>query len=95
MRGNQWISLTINVAGDRLDFDLRNSKPPNAPEQKNKKNIGLLNVKKRLQLLYPGDHILEINSTEDIYEVHLVLPLQGEAVSEKVQTPLLKKPAYV
>ena len=95
MRGNQWISLTINVAGDRLDFDLRNSKPPNAPEQKNKKNIGLLNVKKRLQLLYPGDHVLEINSTEDIYKVHLVLPLQGEAVSEKVQTPLLKKPAYV
>ena len=95
MRGNQWIHLAINVAVDRLDFDLSNSKPPNAAEQKNKKNIGLLNVKKRLQLLYPGDHILEINSSEDVYDVHLVLPLQGEDVSEKVQKTLLKKTAYV
>ena len=95
MRGNQWIHLAINVTGDRLDLDLSNSKPPNAPEQKNKKNIGLVNVKKRLQLLYPGDHILEINSSEDVYDVHLVLPLQGEGVSEKVQKTLLKKPAYV
>jgi LytS/YehU family sensor histidine kinase len=55
----------------------------------------LLNVKKRLQLLYPDDHILEINSTEDIYKVHLVLPLQGEAISEKIQKPLLKKLTYV
>jgi LytS/YehU family sensor histidine kinase len=95
MRGNQWIHLAINVADDRLVFDLSNSKPPNAFEQKNKKNIGLLNVKKRLRLLYAGDHILEINSTEDIYKVHLVLPVQREAVSEEIQKPLLKKPAYV
>ena len=95
MRGNQWIHLAINVAVDRLDFDLSNSKPPNAVEQKNKKNIGLLNVKKRLQLLYPGDHILEINSSEDVYDVHLALPLQGEDVSERVQKTLLKKTVYV
>ena len=95
MRGSQWIHLTINVAGGRLDFDLSNSKPSNAPEQKIKKSLGLMNVKKRLQLLYPGEHILEINSAKDIYEVRLVLPLQGEAVAEKLQKQLLKKTAYV
>ena len=95
MRGSQWIHLAINVAGDRLDFDLSNSKPSNASEQKNKKNLGLMNVKKRLQLLYPDEHILEINSAEDIYKVRLVLPLQGEAVADKLQKQLLKKTAYV
>ncbi len=96
MRGNQWINLEINIAGNQLDFKLRNSKPKIAPVQKNKKSIGLINVKKRLQLLYPEKHFLEISSTEDIYEVHLILTLREEAVSDIVQKPPpFKKPAYV
>jgi sensor histidine kinase YesM len=96
MRGNQWINLKISISGCQLDFSLSNSKPKNAVAQRNKKSIGLINVKKRLQLLYPEKHSLEIRSTEDIYEVHLVLTLQEEAISDMVQKPpLLKKPAYV
>src|SRR4030095_216607 len=82
MRGNQWINLKININDSHLDFSLRNSKPKNALVQRNKKSIGLINVKKRLQLLYPEKHSLEINSTEDTYEVHLVLTIQAEALSE-------------
>jgi sensor histidine kinase YesM len=95
MRGNQWIDLKINIMGNQLDFSLSNSKPKDAPIQKNKKSIGLMNVRKRLQLLYPEKHLLEINSTEGIYQAHLVLTLQGELTSEKMQKSLpLKKPAY-
>jgi hypothetical protein len=96
MRGNQWINLKIDITNNQLDFTLRNSKPQNALVQKNKKSIGIINFKKRLQLLYPGKYSLDINSTEDIYEVHLVLTLQEETVSDIVQKPpLFKIPAYV
>ena len=95
MRGNQWIHLTIDIKDDELDFILSNSKPLNPPVQKNQKNIGLMNVKKRLQLLYPGKHFLEISSNEEVYEVHLMLTLQEEIISEQMQQPpLLKQPAY-
>lgn len=37
--------------------------------------IGLENVTKRLQLVYPKKHVLEINQIENIYKVHLkILP---------------------
>jgi LytS/YehU family sensor histidine kinase len=89
MRGNQWIHLTINIKDNELDFCLRNSKPLNPPTQRNKKNIGLMNVKKRLQLLYPERYFLEIDSKEDVYKVHLRLTLQEEMIAEQVQQPLL------
>jgi len=95
MRGNQWIHLAINIDGKELDFRLRNSKPLNPPAQNNKKNIGLINVKKRLQLLYPDKHFLEINSKEDVYEVHLRLTLREEIISEQMHKPsLLKQAVY-
>jgi LytS/YehU family sensor histidine kinase len=95
MRGNQWIYLMISVTNNQLDFNLSNSKPQNASVQKNKKSIGLMNVRKRLQLLYPEKHFLEIISTEDVYEVRLTLTLQSEILTEEMQQPaLLKNPIY-
>jgi LytS/YehU family sensor histidine kinase len=95
MRGNQWIHLVINIQGNQLNFHLSNSKPLNPPSQKNKRNIGLTNVKKRLELLYPDKHVLEINSSENIYEINLVLTLQEEMASEKMQqASSLKKVIY-
>lgn len=94
MRGSQWIHLTINVRGNQLDFYLSNSKPQVALMQKNKKGIGLMNVRKRLQLLYSRKHSLEINSMEDVYEAHLILTLQEENPSESSEVPLSKKTAY-
>jgi LytS/YehU family sensor histidine kinase len=40
------------------------------------KGIGLYNVKKRLQLLYPGRHQLQIYSTEDSFNVSMQLLLE-------------------
>lgn len=76
MRGKQWISLSIMLRGNELGFLLRNSKPRNAAAPVNRKNIGLTNVRKRLQLLYPGKHLLQINTSPDVYEVHLLLVLE-------------------
>ena len=76
MRGEQWIGLSIRTKEDQLDFNLSNSKPPQVIETNNTRGIGLANVQKRLELLYPGKHFLTIASTSDTYNVHLQVSLQ-------------------
>jgi LytS/YehU family sensor histidine kinase len=75
MRGEQWIRLHICVSGERLDFNLANSKPPEASVMNNKNGIGLANVQKRLQLLYPDNHFLNIETANDTYKVQLGVSL--------------------
>lgn len=76
MRGKQWMQLNINVKENQLHFQLTNSKPPQPIHNGNKKGIGLQNVKKRLALLYPGKHQLNISSAEGVFSVHLQLELK-------------------
>ena len=82
MRGQQWIRLQININDDHLDFYLSNSQPPLSTGTNTKKGIGLANVKKRLQLLYPGKHFLQIESASDSYIVKLQVSLQQLAALE-------------
>lgn len=78
MRGQPWVQLTIKVRGAQLDFRLRNSKPTQPVPHQGKGGIGLVNVQKRLELLYPGKHQLEIKKSEDVFDVHLQVQLQSE-----------------
>src|SRR6188474_2633708 len=71
-----WVKLYIYIENNRLHFTIRNSKPPTQEPIAAKGNIGLKNVKKRLELLYPGTHELDIVSEPDSYAVHLILQLQ-------------------
>ncbi len=82
MRGQQWIRLYIIIKDDQLDFALSNSKPPDLTDTNNKKGIGLANVQKRLQLIYPGKYFLKTTATSDSYAVHLQVQLQQFPVSE-------------
>jgi len=76
MRGQQWIKLDITINEDQLDFKLSNSKPQVLNATNNKKGIGLANVQKRLQLLYPGKHFLKTEISNDSYNIHLQVSLQ-------------------
>jgi hypothetical protein len=76
MRGQQWIKLNITINEDQLDFKLSNSKPPDLNGSNRKNGIGLANVQKRLQLLYPEKHFLATETSSDSYSVHLYLSLQ-------------------
>jgi sensor histidine kinase YesM len=69
------ISLKIYAEGNTLYFFLSNSKPPESANQDLRKGIGLENVKKRLDLLYPGKHSLLILSTEDSFTVQMEISL--------------------
>jgi LytS/YehU family sensor histidine kinase len=71
-----WVKLYIYIENNRLHFTIRNSKPPNKEPIAAKGNIGLKNVTKRLELLYPGTHELNIVSEPGSYAVHLILQLQ-------------------
>ena len=71
-----WVRLEITCVGNQLFFNLSNSKPSVIAPNKSNKGIGLNNVKKRLQLLYPGKHQLDINSTEDSFSVNMQLLLE-------------------
>ncbi len=76
MRGKQWMHLIINVTDDHLDFNLSNSKPAIQDINKSKSGIGLINVQKRLALLYTGNYELDINSTDNTFSVYLKINLQ-------------------
>jgi LytS/YehU family sensor histidine kinase len=72
---NPWIKLFMQADENILHFTLTNSKP--AGEMVNGKGgIGLSNVKKRLELLYPSSHLLTIESTVNTFTVNMQIPLQ-------------------
>lgn len=90
-----WVKLEITCVGNQLFFNLSNSKPSLAPPGKLNKGIGLNNVKKRLQLLYPGKHQLDIFSTEDTFNVNMQLLLEDKLpVTENKQIHPEKTTAY-
>ncbi|TAE50470.1 MAG: histidine kinase [Bacteroidetes bacterium] len=68
------ISLVTDETG--LRFEVRNKVDPQAaPSHDPNSGIGLNNVARRLDLIYPGKHQLNIQSLPDSFYIHLTLPL--------------------
>jgi hypothetical protein len=74
---DSWIKLHIFIEGDSLRAGFSNNKPLHSPHT-NRQGIGLNNVRKRLQLLHPGNHSLEIHSAPEIFTVFLQVPLKHQ-----------------
>ena len=77
LREESLIRISLELKESTLYFDVFNTKhvrSENDPE-KNSNGIGLVNVKQRLQLVYPGKHELVIRETANDYFVHLVITL--------------------
>ncbi len=68
------IDVSTSIKEDTLIFCVVNSKPSSVSET-NRKGIGLNNVKRRLKLLYPNAHTLEIDDIENEYRVTLAIEL--------------------
>lgn len=73
---NPWIRLQVKVKGNFLSFELSNSKPSANVIQSIKSGIGLNNVKKRLELLYPTQYKLDIKSMAEVFVVSMQIPLE-------------------
>ena len=67
-----FIKINMQVRDNLIDFSVVNSLPEEEFTKDEVGGIGLDNVLKRLDLLYPGDkHTLNIQRTHDQYKVHL------------------------
>ena len=90
MLAHPWVKLQMTIENNTLHFSVSNSRPPEAETQLKKGNIGLKNVKKRLELLYPGTHELNIVSKPESFFVYLKVPLQETkdyvAINEEIKT---------
>ncbi|MEO6549928.1 MAG: histidine kinase [Ferruginibacter sp.] len=71
-----WIRLLVTVTGNYFSFELSNSKPSANVSKLIKSGIGLNNVKKRLELLYPTQYKLDIKSTAEVFSVSMQIPLE-------------------
>jgi len=74
------IKININIIIDEkgfVKFICKNNFLPLNNDKYLSKGIGLENVKKRLNLLYPNDHTLSINETHNSYEVILLMNLKS------------------
>lgn len=75
--GKSWIDLDIKVEAKSMKFILRNSKPTQPAFLQGiseyKGGIGLKNVKRRLEILYPKKHELIVTDGENDFEIQLSL----------------------
>ncbi|PWT75868.1 MAG: sensor histidine kinase [Bacteroidetes bacterium] len=68
-----WIKARLEVEGNRLVYTIANSKIKKMPHLAEGEGIGLSNVKRRLDLTYPGRHQLSISNQDDSYSVTLTI----------------------
>ncbi|MBO6516865.1 MAG: histidine kinase [Bacteroidia bacterium] len=73
-----FVKIDMDIEDKHLDFSIENSRPKEKEKRLNGKSggIGLENIKKRLALLYPDLHKLEIDDDGDNYRVKLNLSLE-------------------
>lgn len=76
-RSPSWIHITLGVENGKLDFHVANSrhkKTAHDPEEF-QGGIGMPNIRKRLELIYPHRYTLDIKETNEEYSARLTLQL--------------------
>jgi len=73
--GSGFIDVIICLAGHELVLSVKNSKARKT--ENHQKGIGILNTRKRLDLLYPDKYELAITETGDTYFILLTITLPG------------------
>lgn len=67
------IDIKLICDDDGLHFSIVNTKDSFINQADKSSGLGIANVKRRMELLYPGRHILKIDDTENCYSVSLTL----------------------
>lgn len=78
-RTESFVYITVDVKDDRLKFVCRNSKQHLTVKEKKGGGMGLVNVRRRLDLLFQDTYTLKIEDRENEYNVSLDLPLTAPA----------------
>ena len=69
LRENAYVHINLKSEGNQLFFDIENNFDPTIETEH--KGIGLNNLKRRLELVYPKKHTLSFSKTNDIYKAQL------------------------
>ena len=77
-RKSSFIRIFIEVSGDRIHFNIKNSKPQISEENNEASGLGMENARKRLDILYDNNYTLNVFDREDEFEVDLVFPLSAD-----------------
>jgi sensor histidine kinase YesM len=80
MLDQAWIRLSVEVDKNKLKMTLVNARSPMAQPDQSSSGIGIANVRKRLELLYPGKHELVITEEEDVFIVNLRIELETKFI---------------
>lgn len=73
--GKGWVDIRLNIMNKKLSLSVVNSRAENNNGGSREKGIGLENVKKRLELLYPGKYSLSIEPGEEKFSVNLSIDI--------------------
>ncbi len=72
-----YIHVVFSIDHGQLNFQVKNKKGKMKDDVRDESSgIGLKNVLRRLDLLYPNQHVLTIRDTEEVFEVDLQMTLQ-------------------
>lgn len=70
-----FVAIELKTWGEQILFSIKNSYASEVEPSKLNKNsgLGLVNAKKRLALLYPNEHFLNVEAKDEVYTVLLQL----------------------
>ena len=74
-RGNSFVNISLKAKDNSIEFSVENSLPSQPLVSDSHSGIGLQNVKKRLNILYPQTHQLDIKRA-DTFRIRLKMQLQ-------------------
>jgi LytS/YehU family sensor histidine kinase len=69
------IFLTVSDQTDTLQFVVLNNISPVKDMQESETGIGLQNIKRRLELLYPGKHKLNLSNQDEVFKAEIIIKL--------------------
>jgi sensor histidine kinase YesM len=76
MLEHPWVNMQISLHGRQMHMKLLNGKASIPKKETTDAGIGIENVKRRLELLYPGKHELSITNEEEVFIVNLKVDLE-------------------
>ncbi|MES1219385.1 MAG: histidine kinase, partial [Bacteroidota bacterium] len=81
-----WVNMDITIENNNLSMKIINGILVGIDEDTSVNNESMINIQKRLNLLYPGKHELKINAEQELLMIHLNLKLEEITQTEQTNT---------
>lgn len=81
-----WISIVLDIGANELMMEVRNK---TVGDSKKDDGMGLHNLKKRLELIYPGSYLLSLDRSDSIFRARLCIPFDEKPLIKNVADDFL------